>query len=396
MSPEPVSMHTFIAPKQIVWGRGSVQSLETIRGKRALIITDKAMVQNGAAGKIESYVKKAGLACRVFDGVEPEFSFEAVAAMMEKNREFEPDVVIGLGGGSALDSAKAFRVYFEHPEFGLKDIFPLTGPPLKVIPPLEKTTFVAIPTTSGTGSEVSPALVVSDTASRDKRATHSPFLLPEKAVLDPDLADTMPRAVRVDSGFDALSHAIPSYYSRLRNDFSQANAMQAIRLVLKYLEPAVDGGKEAREHLHYAASLAGMAFCNCSLGVEHYIAHIYGAVFHISHGRACAIVLPHAIRFNASAAGDSILEMAAAAGYASCIREGAAGYLIKLIEGLKKHLGVPANLKEQGIPENTFTAELPGFIEKFKMNPNLPPLVSNPETCTPENIRELFLATYSG
>ncbi len=396
MCPVQASIQTFIAPGQIIWGRGSVKSLETTRGSRALIITDKVMVKTGAAEKVANCLKKAGLAYRVFDSVEPEFSFEAVKAMMAWNKGFEPDVVIGLGGGSALDSAKAFRVYYENPEFEFKDIFPLTGPPLKAIPPLTKTRFVAIPTTSGTGSEVSPALVISDTDTRDKRATHSPFLLPDRAILDPDFADSMPRVVRIDSGFDALSHAIPSYYSRLRNDFSQANAMQAARLVFKYLEAAVEGNNPAREHLHYAASLAGMAFCNCSLGVEHYIAHIYGAIFHISHGRACAIVLPHAIRFNASAAGESILEIAMATGYTLGDPAGAADYLIERINQLKKRLGVPANLREQGIPESVFMAELPGFIEKFKLNPNLPPLISNPQTCTPENMKELFIATYSG
>jgi alcohol dehydrogenase class IV len=396
MSPEPATARTFVAPEQIVWGRGSIRSLETLQGKRALIITDGVMLKIGAVEKVETCLKKAGLASRVYSGVEPEFAFRSIPPMLEQNREYAPDVVIGLGGGSALDAAKAFRVYYEHPEFGLKDIFPVTGAPLRGIPPLTKTIFVAVPTTSGTGSEVSPALVVSDPETRDKRATHSPFLLANKAILDPDFADSMPRSVRVDSGFDALSHAIPSFYSRLSNDFSQANALQAVRIVINHLADSVQGDQDAAEHVHYAASLAGMAFCNCSLGVEHYIAHIYGAVFHISHGRACAIVLPHAVRFNASAAGEKIIDIAVALGYGSNDCNGAAAYLVERIENLKKQLGVPANLQEQGIAESTFMAELPDFIEKFKMNPNLPPLISNPRKCTPENMRELFLATYSG
>jgi acetaldehyde dehydrogenase/alcohol dehydrogenase len=238
--------------------------------------------------------------------------------------------------------------------------------------------------------------VVSDPETKDKRATGSPFLVADRTILDPDFTDSMPRTLQIDSGFDALSHAIPAYYSKFGNDFSKAYAMQAIRLIMKYLEPAAEGDKEAKEHMHYAASLAGVAFSNCSLGVEHYIAHIYGAVFHISHGRSCALVLPHAIRFNAEAAKGSIMEMAMAIGYGSADPDGAAAYLIGRIEDLEKKLGVPANLREQGIDEKVFQGELPDFVAKFNYNPNLPPLISNPEKCTSDNMKRLYEATYSG
>ncbi len=310
MRPGIPSYRTFLTPKEIIWGRGGVQALEKIKGKKALIITDKIMVKIGAVEKVESYLKKAGIAIQVFDGVPPEYAIDTIGQMVEQNRAFAPDVIIGLGGGSSLDAAKAFRVFYEHPDLAIKDIFPIAGPPLKSIPPFVKTTFIAIPTTSGTGSEASFVFVVSDPESCDKRAGASPYLLPDKSILDPDFTDSMPRTVQIDSGFDALSHAIPAYYSNSGNDFSQALAMQAMRLVMSHLAFAAQGDKVAKEHMHYAACLAGMAFSNSGLGVEHYIGHIYGAKFHVSHGRACAIVLPHAIRFNAVAAKEKIKEMA--------------------------------------------------------------------------------------
>jgi acetaldehyde dehydrogenase / alcohol dehydrogenase len=395
MGPTMSATRVLITPKQILFGRGSVQALEKIPGKKALIITDQTMVKVGAVEKVEGYLKKAGLMTQIFAEVPPEYSLNIIVKMVEQNKSFAPDVIIGLGGGSAIDAAKAFRVFYEHPGLGLKDIFPVSGPPLKSIPPFTKTTFIAIPTTSGTGSEASPVIVVSDPDNCDKPATGSPYLLADKSILDPDFTDSLPRVVQIDSGFDALSHAIPAYYSNFGTDFSKALALQAMRLVMQYLSLAAQGDKLAKEHMHYAACQAGMAFTNSGLGVEHYIGHIYGAKFHISHGRTCAIVLPHCIQFNATAAKDSILEMASSIGYAGG-QDGAADYLITRINNLKKELGVPDSLREQGISESIFKAELPGFIAKFNNNPNLPPLISNPQKCTAENMTDLYNKTYYG
>jgi len=390
------SMHTFISPKEIVWGRGSVQSLEKTRGEKALIITDKSMVKVGAVEKVEHYLKKAGISSMVFDGVEPEFVIDSIMRIVEQHKDFAPDAIVGLGGGSVIDAAKAFRVFYEHPDMTVKDIFPASGPPQKVILPSTKTTYTAIPTTSGTGSEMSFVFVASALEKNAKRAVGSPFIVPDKAILDPDFTDSMPRTVQIDSGFDALSHAIPAYYSNFRNDFSKAYAIQAIRLIMQNLAPASEGDKEAKEHMHYAASFGGTAFTNSGLGVEHHLSHIYGAKFHIPHGRACGLALTHAIRFNADAAKDAIMEIVSAIGYSGNDINQASDYLVNRVSDLQKQLGVPETLKEYGISESLFKAELPDMMADFNENPMPPPLISNPQKCTTENMEKLFTATYYG
>ncbi len=388
--------NAFVSPREIVWGRGSVQYLEKIQGKKALIVTDKILVKVGAVAKAENSLKKAGVASQVFDDVEPEFAPNTIAKMVEQCTGFGPDIIIGLGGGSAIDASKAFRVFYEYPELTFKDIWPIAGPPKKAIPPFTKTISVTIPTTSGTGSEVSPVFVVSDPESNDKRAVGSKFLTATVAIVDPDFTDSMPRTVQIDSGLDALSHAVSSYVSTLSNDFSKASAIQAIRLIMKHLIAASQGDKEAKEHMHYAACLAGKAFANSGVGIEHYIGHLFGARFHIPHGRACAIVLPHAIRFNASAAGEKLMEVALAIGYNGKNKDEAAGYVISQVNDLMKRLGVPLTLGEQGIAESVYTAELQGFLQDFTKSTILPPLMSNPRKGTAETIKELYNAIYYG
>jgi len=385
-----LSVRTFIIPREVVWGRGSVQSLEKTKGKKALIITDKNMAKVGAAEKVEHYLRNSGIETRVFDSVEPEFSIVTIPQIVEQYRDYAPDAIIGLGGGSSIDAAKAFRIFYEQPNLTVQDIFPAAGPPRKAVQPSTKTTFTAIPTTSGTGSEMSFVFVASDPLDNAKRAVGSPFIVPDKAILDPDFTDSMPRSVQIDSGFDALSHAIPAYYSSFRNDFSKAYAIQSIRLAMQYLTAAADGDKEAKEHMHYAASFAGTAFTNSGLGVEHYLGHLYGAKYHMPHGRSCGLALTHAIRFNASVAKQAIMEISSAIGYSGQNADQASDYLVKRILDLKKKLGVPETLKEYGIAEDIFKAELPDMIADFNKNPMLPPLVSNPQKCTVENMEKFW------
>jgi acetaldehyde dehydrogenase/alcohol dehydrogenase len=390
------SFKVFNSPKELVWGRGSVQYLENVQGKKALIVTDKILVKVGAVARVENYLKKTGMAIQVFDDVEPEFVPNTITKMLEQCKGFTPDIVIGLGGGSAIDASKAFRIFYEHPELTFKDIWPIAGPPKKAIPPLTKTISITIPTTSGTGSEVSPAFVVSDPETNDKRAALSKFLMATVAIVDPDFTDSMPKTVQIDSGLDALSHSVASYVSTFGNDFSGALAIQAVKLVMKNLLAASQGDKEAKGHMHYAACLAGQAFANSGLGIEHYIGHILGARFHLSHGRACAVVLPHAVRFNANAAADKLMEIAVVTGYRGKNKDEATNYVVDQINSLMKQLGVGLTLRENGVAENAFTAELPGFLQDFARSTMLPPLMSNPGKGTVDTIKELYNAIYYG
>jgi acetaldehyde dehydrogenase/alcohol dehydrogenase len=390
MKPVVPAMNTFITPREVIWGRGSVQYLAKVKGSKSLIVTDKILVKLGAVEKLEHYLKKAGVICQIFDEVEPEFVTTTIVKMVEKHKSFNPDIVIGLGGGSVLDASKAFRIFYEYPDLTFADILPIAGPPRKVIPPFNKTISITIPTTSGTGSEVTPVFIVTNPENNDKDAVFSFHLVADVAILDPDFTDSMPKTLQIDTGLDALSHAIPSYISNFSNDLSKACAMQAVRLIMKYLEVASQGDREAKAHLHYAACLAGKAFANSGIGLEHYFGHFFGSKFHISHGRACAIALPHVIKFNAAAAPESIMELAQAIGYIGNDNNAAASYLVRRVSDLKKRLGVAANLREHGILESAYTAELPHLIKDFNRAPMTPPILSNPQKCTEENMKALY------
>ena len=384
------TIHTFISPREILWGRGSVQYLEKVKGGKAFIVTDKILVKVGATKKVEDNLKKAGIISQVFDEVEPEFVTTTVVKMVVQHKSFNPDIIIGLGGGSVIDAAKAFRVFYEFPELAFSDILPLGGRPKKAIPVFSKTKFITIPTSSGTGSEVTPVFVVTNPENNDKHAVFSYNLVADVAIVDPDFTDTMPKTLQIDSGFDALSHAIPAYISNFGNDFSNACAIQAVRLIMKYLELASQGDREAKEHMHYAACLAGKAFTNSGLGLEHYFGHFIGSKFHIPHGRACALVLPHVIRFNAMAGSENIMDLAQAIGYPGNDHNAAASYLVHRVNDLKKRLGVAANLRDHGISENGCNAELPSFLNDFTKAPMVPPILSNPQKCTVENMKVLY------
>jgi alcohol dehydrogenase class IV len=381
---------TFISPREIIWGRGSVQYLGNLKGSKAFIVTDKILVKIGIVAKVCSYLNNAGIATQVCDEVEPEFVTTTVEKMVEKHRSFNPDIIIGLGGGSAMDAAKAFRIFYEYPEMSFSDLLPLAGRPKKPVPSFTRTRLITIPTSSGTGSEVTPVFVVTNPENNDKHAVFSYHLVADVAIVDPDFTDSMPKLLQIDSGFDALSHAIPAYISNFSNDFSKACALQSVIIIMDNLERASQGDKEAKEHMHYAACLAGKAFTNSGLGLEHHFGHFIGSKFHVPHGRACAITLTHIIKFNANAAAKDIMELAQAIGYKGNRNDDAAPYLVDRVNQLKKSLGVAANLRDHGITESACLAELPAFMDDFNRAPSVPPIMSNPQKCTVENMKALY------
>lgn len=387
-------MRIFITPREVVWGRGSISHLENIKGKRAIIVTDKNMAKLGIVAKAEHYLKKAGLEVKVFDEVEPEPSINTVMKLVEQHKGFSPDVIVGLGGGSSMDASKAFRIFFEHPHLTFEGVRYFDGPPKTPVLPFKKTISVGVPSTSGTGSEVSYGCVVNDPTIPAKCVIAFMELVPNVAILDPDIADSMPKSVQADTGLDALSHAMPAYVSVLGNDFSSACALQAIVLIMRYLPLAcIEGDKDAKEHMHYAASLAGKAFANSGVGIEHIIGTMFGGRFHISHGRACGIALPYMIKFNASVAGDRFAELARAVGYNGSDQSEAVDYLVQRTIELRKQLGIPDSYREAGVPEDVYLAELKGFIEK---SPGSPAIRSNPRQCTDKEWKELYDASYYG
>ena len=275
--------------------------------QRAFIVTDKPLFDLGMCDRVTQVLEDMGLKYEIFHDVEPDPSLDTVMRGVEAMNQFEPDVIIPIGGGSPMDAAKIMWLMYEHPETDFESLamrFMDIRKRVYELPPLGKRAMlVAIPTTSGTGSEVTPFAVVTDNRTGMKYPLADYALTPHIAIIDPELVLHMPKALTAFGGLDALTHAIEAYVSVLASDFTNGHALEAIRLIFKYLPSAYENGAndpKAREKVHYAATMAGMAFANAFLGVCHSLAHKLGSTFHVPHGLANALLISHVIRYNAT------------------------------------------------------------------------------------------------
>ena len=302
------NMQWFKVPSKIYFERDSIEYLRQMREmERVYIVTDRSMVDLGYVNKVTDQLnlRRNNVQYQLFCDVEPDPSIATVQRGVEIMRAFQPDTIIALGGGSSMDAAKGMWLFYEHPEVNFDDLkqkfidirkrafrYPELG---------KKSKLVCIPTTSGTGSEVTPFAVISDKIANKKYPLADYSLTPTIAIVDPALTMNLPKAITADTGMDVLTHATEAYVSVLANDYTDGLCLQAIQMVFKYLPRAVENGKndpEAREKMHNASCIAGMAFANAFLGVNHSLAHKIGAEYHVPHGRANAILLPHVIRYN--------------------------------------------------------------------------------------------------
>ncbi len=298
------NMQWFKVPSKIYFERDSIQYLQSMKGmERVVIVTDRTMVDLGFVEKIAKQITARGnhVTYQLFADVEPDPSIETVRRGTELIRSYKPDTIIALGGGSAMDAAKVMWLFYEQPEVDFRDLvqkfmdirkrafkFPQLG---------RKARFIGIPTTSGTGSEVTPFAVITEGNKKYPIADYS--LTPTVAIVDPALVMTVPAHVAADTGLDVLTHATEAYVSVLANDFTDGLALQAIKLVFEHLERSVkEKDAEAREKMHNASTIAGMAFANAFLGMNHSLAHKIGGRFHTPHGRTNAILMPFVIRYN--------------------------------------------------------------------------------------------------
>lgn len=301
------NMQWFKIPSKIYFERDAVEYLRQMRDvHKVFIVTDRMMVDLGYIKKVTDQLnlRRNHVSVQLFCDVEPDPSIDTVRKGYDIMRSFEPDTIIAIGGGSPMDAAKAMWLFYEHPEVNFNDLkqkfmdirkrafrYPELG---------KKSSLVCIPTTSGTGSEVTPFAVITDKKENKKYPLADYSLTPTVAIVDPAFAMTQPKTVTADTGMDVLTHAIESYVSTLANDYTDALALSAIDMVFKYLKQAVDHGDdfEAREKMHNASTMAGMAFGNAFLGICHSMAHKIGGKFHVPHGRINAILLPEVIRYN--------------------------------------------------------------------------------------------------
>jgi len=362
-------MWYFRSPRLIVFGEDALDYLTELEGKRAFVVTDKTLAKLGILETVLQKLKDGQKEVDFFDEVTPEPPDQVAQACAKQVRAFNPDLIIGLGGGSVLDVAKVSRILNEHPDHPIIDITPLT--PITV----SKTTLVAIPTTSGTGSDATWAAVITDSQDRNKMELTHPELMPYISILDPSLTKSMPPKVVASSGMDALAQAIDGYTVQWRNDFSNALCIHATRLIMEYLPKvyANPDDSEAREKLHNAATISGMAWSNSFLGITHSFGHSMGAIFKIPHGITVGMVLPYSIEFALKTNADLYGELSRAIGTASPKDDDktATLKLRDVIWKLMDELEVPRSLKAYGISKEKFEknySDLVRFTQESAVN----------------------------
>jgi len=329
----------FYGKTKICYGEDSLETLEHVPAKQAFIVTDPFMVKVGFADRVKSHLDRAGIPHHTFDGVEPDPSLEVVTKGAKLFLRDEADLIIALGGGSPIDAAKAIS-FFAH----------------KARTDKPKPTLVAIPTTAGTGSEVTAISVVTDKVNEVKIPLNDELLIPDMAILDPRFTRSLPSHVTAATGMDVLTHAIEAYTSRQANAFTSIYAKYAMRYVFEYLHRAYVNGDdmEARSQMLVGSCMAGMAFNNSGLGITHSVAHSLGGIFHIPHGLANAVLLPHAIRFNSFDAGIRYQEIARMLGMpAETVEEGVES-LIKAVIELNESMGIPTQVRGLKIEEKAY------------------------------------------
>jgi alcohol dehydrogenase class IV len=379
----------------VVFGEDALDHLAYLNGDQAIIVTDETMVRLGFVEVVKAKLTEAGLNCDVFDQVEPEPSLQTVERGAELMLEKKPDWIVGLGGGSALDAAKAMWILYERPDLAPEEINPLDELGLR-----QKARLAAIPTTSGTGSESTWAVVLTDTEEGRKISTGAPECIPDIAIVDPVFAARMPPRLTADTGLDALTHAVEGYTSTWHNDFSDGLCLKSIHMIFAYLPRAfADGGdRQAREKMHNAASLAGLGFINSLTAAAHALGHSLGAVFHVPHGRAVSLFLPYTIQFNVLAEGGRPTRYADIARFlglpAADEKEGAAS-LVSAIRDLERRVGQPLSIHE-ALPDLTsgeFAARLDKLVDNAEMDATI---VASARDLSTDDTRRLFEYAYQG
>lgn len=391
-------MQNFSIKTKIYFGQNSLEHLSEIKCKKAFIVTDPFMIKSGAVEKITQQLLKGNILFDIFSEIVPDPPIETIVKGIEIMNSCKPDVVIALGGGSAIDAAKAI-CSFDNKIQNL--ITSNSGMNSNVINPI----FIAIPTTSGTGSEVTSFSVITDKEKNIKYPLVSDELLPDEAILDAELVKTVPNFITADTGIDVLTHALEAYVSIKASDYTDALAEKSIKLVFQNLAKAYKDGfdENAREKLHNASCIAGIAFNNASLGLNHGMAHIIGGRFHIPHGRANAIILPYIIEYNAdlksftsndySEAAIKYAEISKLLGLSSSTPRQGVKSLIIAIKNLLRNLNLPANLKEAGIKEEDFKYNLKE-ISEIALKDRC--TETNPKKPSINDIESLFEEAYYG
>ncbi|MCX6006567.1 MAG: iron-containing alcohol dehydrogenase [Chloroflexi bacterium] len=375
----------------IVFGDDALEHLREIKGNRALIITDENLVKLGFVEKVAKELKHAGIEYKVFDQVEPDPSIETVKKGAQVALEYQPDWLIGLGGGSAMDAAKMIWMLY-----GTPDTEPYAITPFQDFEARSKAKMVCIPTTSGTGAEVTWFMVVTDTVEQRKIAVASPEALPDIAILDSRLIKDLPKNVTSDTGMDVLSHSLEGLCSTWRNDFTDGPALMAIKLVFQYLKRSYDNGSdmEAREHMLNASALASMSWSNGMAALlSHNMGHALGGFFHITHGKCVGLYTPYNMEYLAKVRADVLAQAAKFIGFEGKSDLELAQQLIKKVRELARSIGQPLSVKELNIDRKAYEKVLPQMVERAMGEASLPAALRIPDE---KDMEKMFLYAYDG
>ena len=411
------NMQWFKIPSKIYFEKDSIEYLHDMREmERVFIVTDRSMVDLGYVTRVTDQLERRRnkVQVQLFCDVEPDPSIQTVKRGLSLMEAFRPDTIIAIGGGSSMDAAKGMWLFYEQPDVNFDDLkqkfmdirkrafrYPELG---------KKSKLVCIPTTSGTGSEVTPFAVITDKEENKKYPLTDYSLTPTVAIVDPSLTMSLPKSITADTGMDVLTHATEAFVSTLASDFTDGLALQAVKMVFEYLPRAVNNGKndpEAREKMHNASCIAGMAFANAFLGVNHSLAHKIGGEYHVPHGRANAILMPHVIRYNGTKpekpgiwpkynyyrADEKYYELALAIGLKpKTVAEGVEMYA-KACGDLAIDCGIKMSFKDQGIDEKTFMDNL-DKIAYLAYEDQCSP--ANPRVPMVEEMKEILVKAYNG
>ena len=375
-------MARFTLPRDLYHGKGSLDELKNLKGKKAIVVVGGgSMKRFGFLDKAVKNQKEAGMEGRLLENLEPDPSGETVMKGAAAMREFEPDWIVAMGGGSPIDAAKAMWAFYEYPETSFEDLItPFSFPTLR-----QKARFCAIPSTSGTATEVTAFSVITDYQKGIKYPLADFNITPDVAIVDPDLAETMPKKLTAHTGMDAMTHAIEAYVSTLHCDYTDPLALHAIQMIHRDLKKSYDGDMEARDNMHNAQCLAGMAFSNALLGIVHSMAHKTGAAYsggHIVHGCANAMYLPKVIKYNAKnpEAAERYAQIAKFIGLEGQSNGELVDALIKELRAMNKSLDIPDGIKDyEG-----------GIIDEKEFLEKLPEVAKNAigDACTGSNPRQ--------
>jgi alcohol dehydrogenase class IV len=358
----------FITPREIFYGEGALESLTNVSGKRALIVTDPIIRDLGLVEKVEQIERNQGLETAVYDQVEPDPSRDTVGKIFSLAQEFQPDIFIGLGGGSSIDAGKAAWLLYEQPDLAKLSVTEVVQKASQY-ELRQKARYVAVPTTSGTGSETTRVAVVTDRSITPpfKAPWNSPHLVPDVAIVDPELTVSMPPEVTANTGFDALIHAIECYVLTVPTDMVDALALYAARTICEWLPQAVADGNsiQAREKMHLASLQAGMAFTNGRLGLVHGLAHMIGGEFGIPHGRANAFMLCPVFAFWFPTHRARLASLASALGIEGKDDVDKTQNLFDFLDRLKQRVGIPTSIKESSMAEDHFFSQVEALVASF-------------------------------